>query len=112
MTNPVAMVRNVTHHKDGKKAWKWVMTWCPGCDELHPFTVEVYDGSDKPRWDWDGNLESPTFNPSMLSYGKKRCHSFLRNGVWEFLSDSEHDKAGQKVPMVPLPDWLVKEVEE
>jgi hypothetical protein len=36
------------------------------------------------------------------------CHSFLKSGVWEFLTDSAHDLAGQKVPLPPLPDWVVK----
>ena len=33
----------------------WVF-YCPGCQELHPF--------DK-RWSFDGNLEAPTFLPSL-----------------------------------------------
>lgn len=43
-------------------------------------------------------------HPREPAYGD--CHSFLRAGVWDFLGDSAHDLAGQKVPMVPLPDWL------
>lgn len=35
------------------------------------------------------------------------CHSFLKRGKWEFLSDSAHSLAGKTVDMVPLPDWLV-----
>lgn len=31
------------------------------------------------------------------------CHSYLVDGVWEFLADSAHHLAGQRVPMVPLP---------
>lgn len=40
------------------------------------------------------------------------CHSFLRNGVWQFLPDSTHQLAGQNFDMVPLPVWLKKEGEE
>ena len=36
------------------------------------------------------------------------CHSFIRNGHWEFLGDCAHSLAGQTVPMVPVPDWLVR----
>lgn len=36
------------------------------------------------------------------------CHSFIRKGQWEFLGDSTHALAGQNVPLVPLPDWLVR----
>ena len=83
--------------------------------------------------DWDGNLEQPTFSASILvhnsvylhddgqqcanwhlDYQEKthtpgNCHSFIRAGRWEFLTDSAHALAGQTVAMVPLPDWLVKE---
>lgn len=144
-----------------------VWTWCPGCDSLHPFRIRTVDG-DLPTWEWDGNLERPTFSPSLLcrlsihlcegehdpvvcedhdtcsrfnshqighvvdgvllwrfpngipdnagpdvfghgqphtkdpAYGP--CHSFLKAGRWEFLSDSAHRLAGQTVDMVPLPD--------
>ena len=37
------------------------------------------------------------------------CHSFVRNGKWEFLGDSAHKLAGQTISMVPLPDWIVKD---
>lgn len=52
-----------------------------------------------------GGAEDPhTADPA---YGN--CHSFLRNGVWEFLSDSAHHLAGQNVPLEPLPDWEVRD---
>lgn len=34
------------------------------------------------------------------------CHSFLRNGQWEFLGDSTHKLAGKNAQMVPLPVWV------
>lgn len=34
------------------------------------------------------------------------CHSFIRDGHWQFLADSAHKLAGQTVPMVPVPDWV------
>src|SRR4051794_38443648 len=79
--------------------------WCPGCKDVHRITN---------LWDFDGNLEAPTFNPSILTKGGgyykrdgsfvrgHRCHSFIRNGVWEFLSDCDHELAGKHVPMVDL----------
>lgn len=99
--------------------------WCPGCNELH----YVYFGPD--GWTWDGDLERPTISPSILMRGRyweppvtpenldewKRepweqhpvdrvCHSFVRAGVWEFLSDCTHSLAGQCVPMTDVePHW-------
>lgn len=34
------------------------MVFCPGCRQGHRFDVD--------RWSFDGNLEAPTFSPSML----------------------------------------------
>lgn len=35
------------------------------------------------------------------------CHSFIREGHWQFLTDSAHALAGQTVPMEPVPDWIM-----
>lgn len=82
--------------------------YCPGCQEVHQIDS---------TWQFDGNLEAPTISPSILKHGhwtgtpedkvwSPQCHSFVRNGQWEFLADSEHALAGQTVPMVDLPDNL------
>ncbi len=77
------------------------LAWCPGCENYHHFDL---------RWTFDGNMEKPTFSPSMLStwshgpdHEPRRCHSFLRAGVWEFLSDCTHEHAGKKLPLTPCP---------
>jgi len=94
--------------------------WCPGCDEAHGIPVDGSRG-----WAWNGSLESPTIDPSILVnqtlYGPDKltftnykgehppaethkgiCHSFIRNGKIEFLSDCTHALAGQTVE---LPEW-------
>ncbi len=38
---------------------------CPGCNELHRVTITPG------RWTFNGNSESPTFNPSVLVRGRK-----------------------------------------
>ena len=99
--------------------------WCPGCEELHSVTFGAGEGV---RWEFDGNLDSPTISPSIKVFGnqwppeypeyvKHRhpsvkpgddtvCHSFVRDGQWQFLGDSTHVLAGQTVPCVPIPDGL------
>ena len=75
--------------------------WCPGCQETHVFTTR-YQG--RPSWQFDGNLEEPTFSPSLLYPDKKpRCHLFLRKGILEYLGDCDHPLAGQQVPLSELP---------
>jgi hypothetical protein len=63
----------------------------------------------RPQWDFDGDLEAPTLSPSIKTtpYDGSVCHSFLRNGVFEFLGDCTHSLKGQHVPMPDLPDWVV-----
>ena len=91
--------------------------WCPGCGEIHMIPD---------RWTFDGNLASPTFNPSVKITGKQRvlvngewtgewvrdangnaidgcCHYFLHAGVLEFCGDCTHGLSGQKVALPPLP---------
>lgn len=94
---------------------------CPGCAEkreekfinsgLHILPVNTEIKS--PSWSWDGNLERPTLNPSILT-GKNTpyiCHSFLRDGIFIFLEDSTHSLAGKQVPIPDLPTW-VYEIED
>jgi hypothetical protein len=111
------LVRRGFDHGNGQHVAACTV-WCPGCDAAHAFNISSTTNIDVPIWQWDGNEEKPTFSPSYMVVWKgyedgsavtKVCHSFLRNGVWEFLTDCTHELAGQHVPMVPLPDWLVEE---
>lgn len=98
---------------------------CPGCGNHH--AIHVGTGG----WWWNGSTEAPTFAPSVLAtsghyipgrvsehcwctYNREhpnepdpfvcyRCHSFVREGKIEFLSDSTHELAGKTVE---LPEWF------
>lgn len=92
---------------------------CPGCGDTH-----TVNGS----WTWNGDVVRPTLSPSVLvtsghycqshqpgddcyctlrakepdtnwPEGCYRCHSFVRDGQIEFLSDCTHALAGQTVPL-------------
>ena len=88
---------------------------CPGCNMPHA----VGHSGTPPLWQWNGDRESPTLSPSVLvtwsepSDDPKKfddpahdvprvCHSFVRGGRIQFLTDSTHALAGQEVD---LPDW-------
>lgn len=74
---------------------------CPGCGYGHGVRVQ----GPEPIWAWNGNLEKPTFSPSLLvnaSDAKTRCHSFIREGMIQFLGDCHHD---MKDMTVEIPDW-------
>ena len=115
----VAQIRHVDDHGDLYDA---ITIWCPGCERtdddghkrggLHMLPV-TGDGSKRPTWEWNGDLDRVTLSPSILTrHGGQDsdlvCHSFLRDGQWQFLSDCTHALANQTVPMVPLPDWCVR----
>lgn len=77
---------------------------CPGCGNAHAFTVGG-DPNSHPRWQWNGSFDCPTFSPSLScnkDFPESRCHSFVRDGKIEFLSDCHHALAGQTVD---IPDW-------
>lgn len=110
-----SMIRHIDSHGIKYDALAFI---CPGCKSefgsgLHMLPVNTDKTS--PAWSWDGNLEAPTLSPSILTHasGKQpQCHSFLRNGIFEFLSDCTHPLAGQHVPIPDLPDWFTEPVEE
>lgn len=108
------VVKGLLKEIEFKNGTVWRTFWCPGCRRGH-----TIDGS----WGFDGDYEHPTFTPSVLSttrhptgysnknpaplgysgpYTEERCHSFVRAGRIEFLSDCTHELAGQTVD---LPPW-------
>lgn len=87
---------------------------CPGCGCLHWISD---------RWQFNGEMDRPTVSPSILVRGTvpvtdeqhRRimagekiepvplvCHSFVRDGRIEYLSDCTHALAGQTVE---IPDF-------
>jgi hypothetical protein len=103
-----------------------VQFWCPGCDDSHDVLV-AGDGA----WGWNGDVNRPTFEPSIktdflktrkdnegrwdggwvMKHGepvKMICHTFVRDGVIEFLSDCTHAMAGL---FAPLDIWYTHETE-
>lgn len=98
---------------------------CPGCKTTH--SVNVGDGPG-PRWAWNGDVDKPTFTPSVLvqsghyvpgsdprgcwcTYNAQHykdedpdfkcfvCHSFVTDGRIQFLGDCTHALAGQTVDL-------------
>lgn len=107
------MKSKVVRVNDHGVSYDTLMFVCPGCVKGGP---EGYDGVHRlpvntteknPSWDWDGNLEEPTISPSILTQGYSRCHSFLEKGLFHFLEDSDHEYAGEYVPIPDLPQWVV-----
>lgn len=87
---------------------------CPGCKCRH-FINDIlteHEASRNGVWTFNGDFESPTIRASVLtrSYQKNpvtgnydieidRCHSYITDGMIEFLSDCQHSLAGQTVEL-------------
>lgn len=108
--------KNSATGESGELVW----FWCAGCNTHHAINPK--------GWTWNGDTERPTFSPSVLVRGSVLtaeglamvdrhepppdgqypsrdtvCHSFVRDGQIQYLSDSTHHLAGKTVPMEPLP---------
>lgn len=73
-----------------------LLFWCKGCKRHHG----VYVIRDRPvHWDFNGDYDKPTFNPSILVTipNVGICHSFIKEGKIQYLSDCYHELAGQTV---------------
>ena len=78
---------------------------CPGCESSHYLRVRK-EPRVTPSWTFNGDLDRPTFTPSVLvTYEGRdagqvdadgdrappaRCHSFVTDGRIQFLADSTH----------------------
>jgi hypothetical protein len=109
-----------------------VMFFCHGCKCGHGVWTTQSNGHTGAIWTWNGSMDKPTFSPSILVTGRAftesgkadydtwyaagcpdrqgrafenqdtRCHSFVRDGKIQFLSDCTHKLAGQTVDMVEV----------
>lgn len=90
--------------------------WCPGCEHAHFYATE-HPAPTSPRWDFNGNIERPSFTPSMRFFRpalpakdgepaqaeQTRCHYFVTDGQIVFCGDCVHALAGQTVPLPVMP---------
>lgn len=80
---------------------------CPVCDDVHRVVV-----AGPQAWQWNGDVERPTFSPSVRTFHTNKdgeetvCHVFIRDGQVEILSDSKRF-GGQTIPLPPLPQWML-----
>src|SRR3954469_14907107 len=99
--------------------------FCPGCKCGHGVWTTKRNSLNA-IWTFNGNMEKPTFSPSLLitwtsgdppvtaenidewrrkpwpqTDKKNVCHSFVRDGQIQFLSDCTHEYAGKTIPMEP-----------
>ncbi len=81
---------------------------CEGCGCIHALNT-VAEG--KPKWTFNGDLNKPTFMPSLLVKWTKMidvekntfkhiiCHSYIIDGKMQYLGDSNHELSGQTIDL-------------
>lgn len=101
---------------------------CPGCGQDHTCPTEQYHAEGYHElWGFNNDFDKPTFTPSLLwrsgHFAQEptserpycwhnpapgvearpewcyRCHSFVKDGKIQFLSDCSHSLAGQTVEL-------------
>jgi len=87
---------------------------CPGCEGPHVIYVGEWtdrNGRQHTGWTFNGDVDAPTFNPSLLVHevkypegdvGQPRCHSFIRGGKIQFLGDCGHPLKNQTVGLADV----------
>lgn len=90
-----------------------LLFFCPGCGCAHTIKTSANG------WGWNGDVERPTFTPSVLVTWEakpnasekfkewrteRRCHSFITDGMIQFLADSTHTLASQTVELADWPE--------
>lgn len=70
---------------------------CPGCGYVHAFALKSEGG----HHEFNMDLNNPTISPSLVQNFTpgKMCHSFIKEGKIQFLSDCWHELRGQTVEL-------------
>lgn len=101
-----AKVKKLTDQSNKNGVWVF---FCPACGYGHSFDD---------RWTFNGDVEKPTFSPSLLVYGSPehvyegksykgtpQCHSFVVDGYMQYQGDCGHAMNGQTIEIPDYDDW-------
>ena len=83
--------------------------WCPACNGPHGIATGQPNSSGA-IWSFNGNLERPTFTPSVRFFTTESgvehtlCHYFITDGSIVFCGDNPHALNGQTVPLPEYPE--------
>lgn len=112
-------LRRIEIHGGGLYGYEFI---CPGCAAFAkanpnplPFDVDetrsqhLIPTTGPKAWGFNGDLERPTFTPSIVVFEYKRpsdgwiyqprCHTFVTDGRIQYLGDCGHSFAGQTVDL-------------
>jgi hypothetical protein len=95
----------IEHHSNELTVCDSFLFNCPGCKVPHSINFNVKKGSVL-NWEFNRDVDNPSISPSilvcwqMIAPKKDRvCHSYVKEGKIQFLSDCTHSLAGQTVEL-------------
>lgn len=111
-----------------RKSSDGYLFYCPACEEAHKFRC-VPEVGELPNWEFNGNIASPSFTPSLLHFQSYRawteadgpprrlvrlpdgqritiCHLFVTDGKIVYCGDNPHALNGQTIDLPDLPEWM------
>ena len=91
---------NENYHNGTKYYHTQYLYYCKGCGYDHAFALRSEGG----HHDFNMDLDKPTISPSLLQNFTvgHTCHSFIKDGMIQYLGDCDHNLAGQTIE---LPDY-------
>ena len=103
--------KKLLQSEDGARLW-W---YCASCDMLHPIALHNRPGESVDVWSWNNDAERPTFMPSFLTdmsgrNGPKRiCHTYIKEGMVEYLNDSTIHLRGVTKELQDIPKEYIRD---
>lgn len=95
--------------------------YCPSCRSHHSFVCRRERGKHTANWQFNGDMERPTFTPSLRIISSRprpgvpvdnvggsdmeeytMCHLFVTDGVIHYCGDTPTAFAGKQVPLEDL----------
>ncbi len=101
----VSNVLRTTAESDGATGYTH---YCPGCKGAHYIRTKSPRpaSGENPVWTFNGNVDQPTFSPSIRIPADPKaptvCHYHVIEGMISYCPDSPHALSGKKLPLPPI----------
>lgn len=102
----IKLVQRIDEETGEKYHHDQYLYWCLGCGYEHAFALTTEGGNHR----FNGDLNNPTVSPSLVQNFTpgRMCHSFINDGVIQYLGDCWHHLKNQTVEL-PDVDLLIEE---
>lgn len=101
----MAKIKELKHvNEETGEVWHHqFLYFCEGCGHEHAFAlVGKFGGHHR----FNGDLNNPTVSPSLFeNYPGRVCHSFIKDGMIQYLGDCHHNLKNQTVELKDEAEW-------